>query len=45
MSISFDEYQAKVVGYLEPEHVEIYEGRETWDATQEAVVGYLETLR
>ncbi|MDB4993377.1 MAG: hypothetical protein JWM74_809 [Myxococcaceae bacterium] len=45
MSISFDEYQAKVVGYLEPEHVDVYAGRDTWDATQEAVVAYLETLR
>lgn len=45
MSISFDEYQAKVVGYLEPDHVDVYQGRATWDATQEAVVAYLETLQ
>jgi predicted nucleotidyltransferase component of viral defense system len=45
IGISFDEHKSKVVAYLEPAQAEIYEGRATWQAMQEAVVAYLETLR
>jgi len=44
-ALSFDEYQAKVVAYLEPAHVELYADRGAWDTMQDAVIGYLEALR
>ena len=44
MSISFDEYRAQVVAFLEPEQAEPYASREAWDLMQETVVGRLEAL-
>lgn len=45
MAISFDEYTSKVVSYLEPQHADVYVGREAWDAMQEDVIARLEALR
>jgi len=45
ISISFDEYQSKVVAYLEPAQALLYSGQAQWDALQEAVVSRLEALR
>lgn len=45
MTISFDEYTAKVVAYLEPGHAEIYADRSAWNAMQEDAVARLEALR
>jgi predicted nucleotidyltransferase component of viral defense system len=45
MEISFDEYSSKVVSYLDPQQVELYEDRTAWDAMQDAVVSNLEGLR
>jgi predicted nucleotidyltransferase component of viral defense system len=45
IALSFDEYQAKVIAYLEPAHVELYSARAAWDTMQDAVVAQLEALR
>jgi len=45
MSISYDAYQAKVVAYLDPEQVVLYEDRATWDHMQATVIARLERLR
>ena len=45
MSISYDAYHAKVVAYLDPDHVALYEDRATWDHMQATVIGRLERLR
>jgi predicted nucleotidyltransferase component of viral defense system len=42
---SFDEYRSKVVAYLEPSQVELYEDASAWDAMQTAVVSRLEALQ
>jgi hypothetical protein len=42
--ISYDEYAAKVLAYLEPDHVAAYEDRAHWDALLEQVVFFLEAL-
>jgi hypothetical protein len=42
MSVSYDEYIAKVVAYLEPSQAELFAGRDTWDAMQCSVVSLLE---
>jgi hypothetical protein len=44
MSISYDEYVAKVVAYLEPTQAELYAGRAAWNAMQASVVSMLEAL-
>jgi predicted nucleotidyltransferase component of viral defense system len=44
-ALSFDEYQAKVVAYLEPAHVELYADRSAWDTMQDVVIERLEALR
>lgn len=44
-SLSYDDYKALVVVYLEPEHAELYSSRETWDAMQLEVIGRIEALR
>lgn len=44
IGISFDDYVSKVIAYLDPAHVELYESRDTWDAMQGAVVARLEAL-
>jgi hypothetical protein len=45
MSISFDEYRARVVAYLDPEQAPPYASRAAWDAMQEGVIGRLGALR
>jgi predicted nucleotidyltransferase component of viral defense system len=45
MSISFDDYTSKVVAYLDPAQVELFEDRAAWEAMQDAVVSRLEALR
>lgn len=45
MGLSFDEYTAKVIAFLEPSHAELYSERSTWNAMQEDVVLRLEALR
>lgn len=45
IGISFDEYAAQVVSYLDPVHAELYASREAWDAMQEEVVRRIEAAR
>lgn len=45
ISISFDDYQSKVVAYLDPAQAALYSGREQWDAVQDAVVTRIEMLQ
>lgn len=45
MGLSFDDYAAKVVAFLEPSHAELYADRGAWEAMQEDVVARLEGLR
>ena len=45
MALSFDEYAAQVVAYLEPAHAELYSHRAAWEAMQDDVVSRLEALR
>ena len=45
MSISFDDYVAKVVAYLDREQAEIFRAKSDWEAMQEAVISRLERLR
>ena len=45
IALSFDEYRAKVVAYLEPAHAELYRERDSWDISQAAVVAHLEALQ
>lgn len=42
MEISYGDFKAQVVSYLQPEHMEAYGSREAWDALQGHVVGLLE---
>lgn len=44
MSVSFVDYSAKVVPYLEPEHFELFASRESWDLAQTVVVERLEEM-
>jgi predicted nucleotidyltransferase component of viral defense system len=44
MSVSYDEYVAKVIAYLEPSQAALFSARHTWDAMQSSVVSTLETL-
>jgi predicted nucleotidyltransferase component of viral defense system len=44
-AISFDEYAAQVVSYLDPVQRELFEGRDAWTAMQDAVVSYVEASR
>jgi predicted nucleotidyltransferase component of viral defense system len=44
IGISFDDYLAKVVAYLEPDHIELFGSREAWNLMQSAVVERLESL-
>jgi hypothetical protein len=44
MTISFDEYQSKVVAYLDPDQSALYADRSAWDEMQQAVVERLEAL-
>jgi predicted nucleotidyltransferase component of viral defense system len=44
-ALSFDEYSAKVVAYLEPAQVDLYADRGAWDTMQDAVITQLEALR
>jgi len=44
MSLSYDDYAATVVAYLEPEQAEPYASREAWDLMQARVVSQLEHL-
>jgi hypothetical protein len=41
MEIPYEQYVARVVTYLIPEHVEIYGTEEAWRAMQERVVDFL----
>ena len=42
MGISFDDYAAQVVSYLDPEQRELFESRDAWNAMQSSVVSSLE---
>jgi hypothetical protein len=42
LSVSFDDYTAQVVAYLDPAQIELFAGRPAWDAMQSAVVSWLE---
>lgn len=44
IGISFDEYVAKVVAYLDADQADLFRDRSAWDAMQEAVVSRLESL-
>jgi len=44
-SLSFDEYVSKVVAYLDPGQMELYEDRSSWETMLEAVVSRLEAWR
>jgi predicted nucleotidyltransferase component of viral defense system len=43
MSVGYDEFAGQVLAYLEPEYQDHYRPRQTWEATQEAVVQWLES--
>ncbi|MEO8901820.1 MAG: nucleotidyl transferase AbiEii/AbiGii toxin family protein, partial [Polyangiaceae bacterium] len=45
LAISFDEYQSKVVAYLDPSQALLYADRSAWDAMQGAVAAQLEALQ
>jgi predicted nucleotidyltransferase component of viral defense system len=45
MSLSFDDYRAKVVAFLDIEQAELYQSREVWDAMQAEVVARLEAFQ
>lgn len=45
MSVSYDDFSAKVVAYLDPEHAELFGDRETFHLLQSNVVDRLETLK
>jgi predicted nucleotidyltransferase component of viral defense system len=45
MSISFDEYVAQVVGFLDPEQSELFHTRAAWNAMQSGLVERLEALQ
>jgi predicted nucleotidyltransferase component of viral defense system len=45
MELTYEQYVALVVAFLDPEHREIYESRATWDAMLLDVVERLERLR
>lgn len=45
VEISFDDYAAKVVAYLDPVQAELFQARAAWHAMQEAVVSGLTELR
>jgi predicted nucleotidyltransferase component of viral defense system len=45
LEISFDDYTAQVVAYLDPAQAELFEARSAWDSMQEAVVSRLTELR
>ncbi len=42
--LSYDEYAANVVAYLEPEHAVLFEARATWEEMQRTVASRLEAL-
>jgi len=44
MSIGFDDYSAKVVAYLEPEHAELFASADAWRLMLEVVVDRLTEL-
>jgi hypothetical protein len=44
VSVSFDEYTSQVVAYLDPGQREVFDGRDAWNAMQDAVVRRLEAL-
>jgi Nucleotidyl transferase AbiEii toxin, Type IV TA system len=44
LGLSFDEYRATVVAYLDPQQSAPYEGRAAWEAMQSAVLTKLEAL-
>lgn len=44
LSISYDEYVAKVVAYLDPSQAELFSGPDTWNVMQSSVVDMLESL-
>jgi hypothetical protein len=43
--LTYDEYVALVVAYLEPAHAEVYGSREAWETMQLEVIERLEALR
>ncbi len=45
MSLSFDEYEAQVVAYLDPDQRDLFAGRDAWNVMQDGVVAKLESLR
>lgn len=45
IGVSFADYVAKVVAYLEPAQADVFASRETWNAMQDEVVARLESWR
>jgi hypothetical protein len=45
MAISFDEYAAQVVAFLDPDQQMLFEERSAWDAMQGEVIQRLEALQ
>ena len=43
--LTYDQYKALVVAYLDPTHADVYESRDAWDAMQLGVIERLEKLR
>jgi predicted nucleotidyltransferase component of viral defense system len=44
-AVTYEQYVALVVAYLDPDQAEIYASRETWDAMQLDVIERLEALK
>ena len=44
MHISFAEYRSRVVSYLDPQQLELYQEKSAWDSMQAEVVSRLEAL-
>lgn len=45
LEISYDQYAAQVVAYLDPDQRELYESRDAWNAMQDAIVSALEAAQ
>lgn len=44
LDVSYDDYRAQVVAFLEPDHQELLGSRESWDDMQSAVVDFIQGL-
>ena len=45
LEITYDQYVAQVVAFLDPAQRELFESRDAWETMQHAVVGVLEAAR